>query len=51
MSVYSIKQIQELARKDASSYDFPLLRFELGSEAQCIYDQAFEQEKEAATCS
>jgi hypothetical protein len=42
-----IEAIQKLARKDAESYDYPLVRYELGSEAQEIYDRAFEEAKEA----
>lgn len=51
MSIYNINHIQQLARKDAENYGFPLLRFELGSEAQEIYDRAFEEAKETETCS
>lgn len=37
----NVEKIRELARSDAENYDFPLLRFELGSKEQDIYDQAF----------
>lgn len=47
MSIYNIEAIKEQARKDAESYDYPLVRYELGGEAQCVYDRAFEEAKEA----
>lgn len=47
MSIYNIENIKKQARKDAEHYDYPLVRFELGSEAQAIYDEAFNEAKEA----
>ncbi len=47
MSIYNIEKIKKQARQDAESYDYPLVRYELGSEAQEIYDRAFEEAKEA----
>lgn len=43
MTIYKIESVREVARKDAQSYDFPLLRFDVGSESQSIYDEEFEK--------
>jgi hypothetical protein len=43
VTIYNIEKIREQARKDAEHYSFPLVRFGVGTEAQCIYDQEFKK--------
>ena len=47
MTQKQIEAIRELARRDALHSDFPFLRFEMGSKEQAIYDQAYEEAREA----